>query len=376
MQLDVDDLPNELHVSDDANERVWVETVRQGQVLGRQIMFAQSGKIPYEDIEEVAKRYRSRNSSFVALADDQLPPISVVIPTICRFPQDLKYLVEGLASMDYPKFEVIVVDNRVSPTTELPDFGSYKNVRVIAERVPGASAARNRGFREANYEIVAFTDDDVLVDPRWLRAIGGRMANDPEISAIGGLVLPAQLGTLPQLWFEEYFGGFSQSFDLKIVNSNDHPNDALFPYAPGAYVAGCNMAFRKSVLQARSGFRFALGPGTPTLGGEDLEIFVSIASSGATVAFEPAALIRHSHRQTEEEFLLQVRGYGVGLTAMYFSLILHNPWHLARMLRHAWKGSHSLKRSRTQRSPSVETSFPAITSRVENEECFTGQWRI
>ncbi len=138
MQLDVDDLPNELHVSDDANDRVWVETVRQGQVLGRQIMLAQSGKIPYEDIEEVAKRYRSRNSSFVTLADNQLPPISVVIPTICRFPQDLKCLVEGLASMDYPKFEVIVVDNRVFPTNELPDFGACKNVRVIAERIPGA----------------------------------------------------------------------------------------------------------------------------------------------------------------------------------------------------------------------------------------------
>ena len=372
VQVDVDLLPNELRISDGANNRVWVETTRQGQVIGRQIIWAQNGKVLFEDLEEVTRRYKSRECSFVVMADDLLPPISVVIPTICRFPDVLNRLVASLALMDYPKFEIIVVDNRVMPATDMPDFGSYKNVKVVAERIPGASAARNRGIQESSYEIVAFTDDDVLVDQRWLRAIGGRLVNNPEISAIGGLVLPAQLETLPQLWFEEYFGGFSQSFDLKIVSTKDHPNDSLFPYAPGAYVAGCNMAFRKSTLQALGGFRLALGPGTVALGGEDLEIFVAIASSGATVAFEPAALIRHLHRQTEEEFMLQVKGYGLGLTAMYMSLVLHNPWHLVGMLRHAWQGSHSLKKSRTRRSPSLETTYPEFTSLIERRGMLQG----
>ena len=125
------------------------------------------------------------------------------------------------------------------------------------------------------------------------------------------------------------------------------------------------MAFRKSALEAIGGFRLTLGPGTPTLGGEDLEILVALASGGATVAFEPAALVRHFHRQTEDQFKFQVRGYGAGLTAMYLSIMLHSPKHVFGMLRHMRQGLLRLKRTRTQRSPSVEVSFPEVTRGIE-----------
>ena len=365
VQYDIDVAPIQLTVPAGANDRVWLEIVREGQVLGRHEVWAEQRQILPRDLVEIASRYQSRRSTVAHVGDDQLEPISVVVPTICGSPDELSRLVESIAALDYPLFEVIVVDNQTSPPTDMPDFAQYENVKVVVERIPGVSAARNRGTQVARYPIVAFTDDDVVVDPRWLRAIGGRFATNPEIDAVGGLVLPAHLTTLPQLWFEEYFGGFSHSFELQIASLQHHPNDALFPYASGRYAAGCNMAFRTSALRALGGFRLTLGTGTPALGGEDLEVFATIASRGATIAFEPAALVRHSHRPSEELFLSQVRGYGVGLTAMFVALVTHEPRHLLGMMSHLVQGARSLKLARAKSSPSVESSFPLVTSRVE-----------
>jgi len=365
VQLDIDDVPDGIIIPPDLNDRVWIEVMREGQVMGREELQSQDHRVSGVTLRQVAQRFAQRVPSFIDVADESLPSISIVVPTICKYPEELERFVRELASLDYPNFEVIIVDNRVDPDSQVPVYDSLDNVKVVAERIPGISAARNRGIMEASFDIVAFTDDDVIVDSRWLRAIGGRFWNDPHISALGGLVLPAELATQPQVWFEEYFGGFSQSFDLRFANRSHHPLDPLFPYAAGRYAAGCNMAFRRSVLEAQRGFRLTLGTGTPAFGGEDLEMFVTIASGGDTVAFEPAALVRHIHRATEEQFLAQARGYGAGLIAMYVALIAHDPRHLFAMSRRAWKGFRGLKSSRDDRSISAMPSYPVNTRGVE-----------
>ena len=93
------------------------------------------------------------------------------------------------------------------------------------------------------------------------------------------------------------------------------------------------MAFRRSTLQRVGGFNELLGTGTAARGGEDLAIFINVLLDGGTLAFEPAALVRHAHRRTESEFMSQVFGYGVGLTAMYTALVVSDPRHLVAMLR-------------------------------------------
>ncbi|MBW4077360.1 MAG: glycosyltransferase [Acidobacteria bacterium] len=365
VQIDVDAAVEDLDLPEDSNERAWLEVLRGGQVVGRAEVMGRAGRVSAHDVGEVVARYSMCPSSFVSVSDERLPPISIVVPTIYSFPEDFTRFVEVLATMDYPEHEVIVVDNRVAPTSTMPRFDSLKNVTIVEERIPGISAARNRGIRQARYDIIAFTDDDVTPDVRWLRAIGGRLSANPEISAMGGLVLPAHFETLPQMWFEEYFGGFSQSFELKMASLDNHPHDSLFPYAAGHYASGCNMALRKSVLEEVGGFRLTLGTGSPGLGGEDLEMFITIALTGATVAFEPAALVRHSHRRTEDAFLRQVRGYGGGLIAVYTSLLLSDPRHLFRMAPRAWPGYRQLLASRSQRAVSADPSYPKKTHRTE-----------
>jgi GT2 family glycosyltransferase len=271
--------------------------------------------------------------------------------------------VDSLLALDYPDFEIIVVDNRIGVGFEpLPEFSGGERVRVTAEPKRGASAARNHGISTATGDIVAFTDDDAVVDRDWLRVIGARFALDPDVEVIGGLVLPMELQTAPQLWFEEFYGGFSHSFRAeKLSIQRVGRTDDLFPYAPGRFGAGCNMAFRRSTLERMGGFDTSLGPGTPAKGGEDLAMFVELIVSGGTLLFEPAAVVRHSHRRTEREFMNQVISYGTGLTAMYTAMILRDPRHLAAMIRRIPAGLRLLTRPREKRSPSRTPSYPRRT---------------
>jgi hypothetical protein len=82
---------------------------------------------------------------------------------------------------------------------------------------------------------------------------------------------------------------------------------------------------------------------------------------GGTVVYEPTALVRHSHRRTSHEFMIQVFGYGTGLTAMYTSLVFDDPRRLVVILRKVPLGLRMLLRPDERLSPSRFTSFPRRT---------------
>jgi GT2 family glycosyltransferase len=346
------------------DSRVWIEAVKHGQVVG--ILEACLGidGLPTSVLDELEAMFSgSPISQFEYLPDELLPRASVVVPTICRTPDQLILTVESLLASDYPDFEIIIVDNRPGESNDpLPELPGGERVHVATEPVRGISAARNRGISLSTGDFVAFTDDDAMVEMNWLRALGTTFALDSEVDAIGGLVLPEELATEPQLWFEEFYGGFSRSFHAeKMSLERLKGTDALFPYAPGRFGAGCNMAFRRSTLDRVGGFDIVLGTGTLARGGEDLAMFLELLVAGGTVAFEPAAMVRHSHRRTERDFLRQVFSYGTGLTAMYTAIVVRNPTHLAGLLRRIPAGLRLLTRPRGDRSPSRTPSYPSRT---------------
>lgn len=364
IQVDVESLEGPVPVGVPAGERVWIEALKQGQVVGVVEARAENGGLSDSVISELSSAYSDvEPSPFQNVVDGLLPSVTVVVPTICRDPARLVRTVEALVAMDYPDFEIVIVDNRPEPRGDpLPAFPGGDKVRVVVEAKRGIAAARNRGIAVATGDIVAFTDDDVVVDSSWLRALGARFAVDDLVDGVGGLVLPFELSTPPQLWFEEFYGGFSQSFRPDIASiGRVNGTDKLFPYAPGRLGAGCNMAFRRSTLVRLGGFNTSLGTGTPAKGGEDLAMFVNVLLQGGTLAFEPAALVRHAHRRTESEFMSQVFGYGVGLTAMYTALVVSDPRHLVAMLRRIPAGVRLLTRPSASRSPSSTPGYPRRT---------------
>jgi hypothetical protein len=257
-----------------------------------------------------------------------------------------------LDAIDYPDFEVILVDNRrrLPVPDPLPELVAGRpRLRIVREPRPGISAARNAGVAAARADIVAFTDDDVRVDRQWLRAIGLRFARDRRMDAVTGIILPAELDSPAQIWFERYYGGFSgqRSFlplTLKVldvtgsaarrarvvVTAPDGQEVRRFAiYGVGAYGAGANMAFRRSALARVTGFDVALGTGTQSRGGEDLATLISVLWHGGVVGYEPAAVVHHRHRREYDELKQQLRGNGIGFSAMLTSLIAHDVAHLA-----------------------------------------------
>jgi GT2 family glycosyltransferase len=289
----------------------------------------------------------------------RLPRISVVIPSLLQRGALLCSCLRSLAALDYPDYEVIVVDNRPpgSPPVELA------GALVVREPRPGISAARNLGLAAATGEIVAFTDDDVEVDAVWLLAIALRLRAHPEEACVTGLFLPHELETPAQVALEEYYGGLgTRTFEpvshrlrlppgrgvslraatVDAIGDDGQCRRSFSLYATGTFGAGGNMAFRAQTLRELGGFDPALGTGTPARGGEDLAMFARLAWRGHSVGFEPAAVVYHKHRSTVAELERQIHGYGVGYSALMTALVLEDPRHLGRMLGTVPRGVHAL----------------------------------
>jgi GT2 family glycosyltransferase len=244
--------------------------------------------------------------------------VSVAIPSF-RNAESTVQTVRRLLQSTWQPLEVIVADNDADPgplaAALEAAFAGDDRVRWVHEPRQGISYARNAGLAAARGDIVAFTDDDVLVDRHWVERLVEAFDAADGVVCVTGAILPAELETHPQLWLEEY-GGFHKGFERQIFNLTTHRRDMpLYPYNAGLFGAGANMAFRADVLRSLGGFAPELGTGTVAHGGEELELFVRTINAGHTLVYEPAALLWHHHRRSLEAIRRQMFRYGIGLSA-------------------------------------------------------------
>jgi cellulose synthase/poly-beta-1,6-N-acetylglucosamine synthase-like glycosyltransferase len=273
------------------------------------------------------------------------PFVSVVVPTCGREPL-LRRCLDALGALDYPRYEIVVVDNtplacpptspeatQRSGTAEL--VARYANdmsgngapVRYVTQPRRGVGHARNRGLAEARGEIVAFADDDVIVDRGWLRALVDGFT-DTDVVAVTGFVLAQELETPAQVWVERY-GGFGkgclrrrfdatgyQTLEHGQVRRSDAGPHSLYPYLPGTYGSGANMAFRTATLRRLGGFDPVLGSRTAVPTGEDIDVLMRVVLAGHTLAYEPSAIVWHAHKRELPALRRTMFDYGVGLGAV------------------------------------------------------------
>jgi GT2 family glycosyltransferase len=249
-------------------------------------------------------------------SDPPTPPISVVMCTRDR----AALFADALASVletDYPTFEVIVVDN-AGITAETREFAANHpddRVRYVSEPRPGVSRGRNRGLRAAAYDIVAFVDDDVIVDRHWLTGLATGFARADDVALVCALVASGEVRTRPQAWFDNRVS-WDDARSPRQFRLADPPSDVpLFPFQVGAYGTGACFAVKRGVYEKVGALDVAMGPGTPTMGGEDIDLFVRIVCADWAVAVEPAAVVWHRHRAEISALKTQARGYGIGLGA-------------------------------------------------------------
>ncbi len=298
-----------------------------------------------------------------ALQSTADPSISVVVTT-CGDHSTLVRCIYTILACDYKNVEVIIVDNRPMIGTVGAVIGEHfaadPRVRYVQEARPGLSYARNAGLELAKGEIVAFTDDDVVVDAGWLQAIA--LSFTPGVSCVTGLIMPVAIDTPIQALFEQ-FAGFGKGFECRSFRYADIHNDPLFPYAAGMFGSGANTALLRSVALGLGGFDVHLGAGTAACGGEDLDMYIRLLLAGEQIVYSPAALLFHQHPSDGKGLRRRVFSYGVGLTAMLTKQLLAGP--RLPLLRAAPAGVRYVLDSRSRKNASRDADYPLLLTILE-----------
>ena len=229
--------------------------------------------------------------------------------------QELAGCLASLATSSDAPFDVLVVDNGTNPhETQATVRDSHAAARYVREPCAGLSWARNRAIAESRSDILAFVDDDARVDRQWAGAIVDLMTQCPEVMAVTGLVVPEQLETAAQIAFEDH-GGFGRGFSRRWIRRTHDGPVAPRLANTGTFGSGTNVAFRRAVFNAVGLFDVALGAGTATGGGEDLDMFFRVIEAGHTLVYEPAAIVRHRHREDFAALRDQIESWGSGMQA-------------------------------------------------------------
>ncbi|MCV7423757.1 glycosyltransferase [Mycobacterium yunnanensis] len=304
--------------------------------------------------------------------------LTVVVCTRDRVPM-LKVALASILELDYAGLSVIVVDNAADTdeTRRYVDELTDPRLRLVVEPRPGLSRARNAGLRAATTDIVAFTDDDVVVDRYWLQGIVAGFNRGCTVACVSGIVPSGELRTPAQAYFDQRVG-WSSSCTPRVFHKDSPPADVpLFPFQVGIYGTGANFAVRRSVMFKLGGFDEALGVGAPTNGGEDLDMFFRVLDDGWQLAYEPSAVVWHRHRADNAALALQARGYGLGLGAWLTKIAL-NPRTMWFAIRTAVaQAPHFVRlsyRMSTVATPPVELSehLPARIGLIELMSIFKG----
>lgn len=230
--------------------------------------------------------------------------------------ESLTTALESIAASTLPssvEWEVVVVDNNSSDRTRdvVEDFcARYPGCfRYLFESQQGLSYARNAGIREARGKILAFTDDDLTVEPTWLLNLTAGL-HDTAWAGVGGRILPLHAFSCPR-WLS-LKGPYSMGGILTLFDLGDQPRELRkeVPY-------GANMAFRKEMFEKYGGFRTDLGrrPGS-MMSNEDTEFGRRLLARGERLRYEPTAVVHHAvpeNRLKQEYFLAFWFNYGRAL---------------------------------------------------------------
>jgi GT2 family glycosyltransferase len=302
-------------------------------------------------------------------------PVTVVVCTLGEDPR-LARTVASVLAQSHQNLKLVVVDNQPASGQVAALLSGIEDprLRIVEQPRRGLSAARNAGIAAATGEVVAFTDDDAFADPDWLARLVAPFAVDPAVVCTTGLVLPAELATPAQLWFEE-FGAFDKGFERTVWAAGPVPDavgrlgrrgegGVLFPYSAGVYGSGNNMAFRTSWLRSQPLFDEALGAGSPARGGEDLDAFLAVMLDGKALVYEPAAVVKHHARSDMPSLHRQLYGYGSGMAAVVVKHALR-PRRAVEVARRLPAGMRKLLHPESEKNAGRSGAFPAELARAE-----------
>jgi cellulose synthase/poly-beta-1,6-N-acetylglucosamine synthase-like glycosyltransferase len=233
-----------------------------------------------------------------------VPLVTVIVPTRDRSAM-IAECVRSLLALDYPELQILIVDqSSTDETVRAVEAIAREDLRLQVLRTPsnGASIARNLGACASTAEIVAYTDDDCIVDPQWVQNLV-REFEDPRVALVHGRVLAAP---------DERRTGTELAYK---------PVEGRFEYAgrvPPWYVGhGANMAIRRAALLEVGGFDPLLGAGGHFGACEDPDMTYRLLLAGWRGVYTGHALVYHRQWRSWRERQRTERHYGVGAGALF-----------------------------------------------------------
>lgn len=246
-------------------------------------------------------------------------PVSVVICTRDRAGQlrDCLRMLNQLASV---ASEIVVVDNAPTNDDTKNVTAEFEGVKYVREPRPGLDIARNTGITNTTFPIVAFVDDDVLVQSWWLYHVW-QTFEDPAIGAMTGLVIASKLDTEAQQIFEKHWS-FNRGYADKIYDDKFFKSTLVKGPPVWEIGAGANMAFRRNIFDETGLFNEYLDAGAAGCNG-DSEMWFRVLARGHSIYYNPRAIVHHEHRKDmkglKKQIFYYMRGFMVAaLTQQQF----------------------------------------------------------
>lgn len=229
----------------------------------------------------------SRSMQDAPITDElEWPKVSIVV---CSYngATTIRDTLDALGKLEYPDYEVIVVNDGSTDDTE--SIALEYDCQLVSLPNGGLSSARNVGMRQATGEIVAYIDDDAYPDPQWLKYLAYSFLKRDVCGVGGPNLLPPEDGLVAEC----------------ISHAPGGPCHVLETDFLAEHIPGCNMAFRKSALEAVDGF----DPQFVTAG-DDVDLCWRMIERGWKIGFHPSAVVWHHRRPSLRAYWKQQFGYG------------------------------------------------------------------
>ena len=218
----------------------------------------------------------------------QSPLVSVVVASY-NGARTLAACLESLDRLNYPSYEVILVDDGSTDNTS-QIAAQHPTIRYLRHSANlGLSTARNTGIEAAEGEIVAFTDSDCKPDKDWLYYLIGDLLNSEFVGIGGHNLLPPE-----DSWVA-----------AAVMVSPGGPAHVMLTDRVAEHIPGCNMAFHKWALSEIGNFDPLFRKA-----GDDVDICWRLQQRGYRIGFSPGGFVWHYRRSTVQDYLRQQHGYG------------------------------------------------------------------
>jgi glycosyltransferase involved in cell wall biosynthesis len=253
-------------------------------------------------------------SEDAALPHRQLPQTPFVSVIVCSYNggQTLAGCLDSLSKLNYPDYEVILVDDgSTDNTAEIAE--QFPHVRYVYQPNQGLSQARNTGAAAAKGEVFTYTDSDCMADVDWLYYLIGTLVSGDYAGAGGPNVTPPA-------------GNWIQAC---VAAAPGGPSHVLLTDTIAEHIPGCNMAFYRWAFDNVGGFDVEYHTA-----GDDVDFCWRLQQAGCVIGFSPTAIVWHHRRFTLRAFLSQQEGYGEAESLLRFKhLIFFGPTGTAK-----WRG--------------------------------------